>query len=173
VAGRFSGLVLSAGQAADLAGLPPLHATGKYGQVDLQVQFPEGALGTSEPLVVTGATGAGDLLYVRYEDADHVRFGLDHWGQAGLGGLPVALDYAAPHHLEISMGSLYAPGTAGPWEQRVLVRLDGETVLDGNLACHPSWPDQIQIGLNSIGGSTAGPAFTGRILAVKRPPAPR
>jgi hypothetical protein len=173
IAPRFAGRIVSAGQPANAAPLPPMRAAGQYGSVDLRLQFPRDALGATEPLVVTGATGAGDLLYVHYEDASHLRFGLDHWGAAGLDGRVVETDLGAPHHLEITMGSLYAPGTAGPWAQHVRVRLDGKDVLDGPMACHPSWPDQIQIGRNSIGGSTAGPAFTGRVLAVERPTQPR
>ena len=137
----------------------------------MQVRFPEGVLGTTEPLVVTGATGAGDLLYVHYEDATHLRFGLDHWGAAGLSGPVVETDLDEPHHLEITMGlALCRKGTAGPWAEHVRVRLDGADVLDGSIACHPSWPDQIQIpGRNSItGGSTAGAAFTGTMAPVRR-----
>lgn len=173
VADRFSGRIWSAGQPDDAPALPVLRSTGQYGAVDLRVMFPDSALGSTEPVVVTGATGIGDLLYVKYLDSGHISFGFDHWGVGGLSGPPVDVDLGLPHHLEVAMSSLFPPGGAGPWTHRVVVRMDGATVLEGVSDCHPSWPDQIEIGRNSIGGSTCGPIFTGRILAIERPAQPR
>jgi hypothetical protein len=172
IAKHFTGLVISAAQAADLSGIPPPHFAGKYGAVKIRVLFPRQAYGASEPLVVTGVTGAGDMLYVTYLDATHVSFGFDHWG-FGVVGSPVKIDYEHPHVLEITTGALYPPGRAGPWEKRVRINLDGGTVLDQASACYPSRPEEIQIGKNPVGGSTCGPTFTGRILEVTRtaPPA--
>ena len=136
----------------------------------MQVLFPEHALGTAEPLVVTGVTGAGDMLYVNYVDANHVSFGFDHWAVSSLSGPVVTVDYGRPHRLEIAMASLYPPGEAGAWTRRVRVKLDGVGVLDGISACHPSRIEEIQIGKNLIGGSSCGPAFTGGILSLARVP---
>jgi hypothetical protein len=172
IAHRFGGLVLATGQAADFGGLPELQASGEFGAVDLRVLFPKQVLGTAEPLVVTGMTGAGDLLYVRYVDSAHVAFGFDHWGVGGLTGAVVPVDYGRPHRLEITLGSLYAVGEAGAWARRVRVKLDGVVVLDGASACHPTSPQDIQIGKNPIGGSTCGFAFSGRILGLTRAPRP-
>ena len=170
---EFSGLILGVSQAPDLAALPPARSPGEYGAVELEVLLPPRALGAAEPLVVTGVTGAGDIVYVRYEDAKHVRICIDHWGFEIPASDLIPLDYGRPHRFEISMGSLYPPGGAGPRAQRVTVKLDGSVALDREVACYPSSTRQIQLGQNPIGGSFCGPSFSGRILSVKRNPAPR
>jgi hypothetical protein len=55
----------------------------------------------------------------------------------------------------------------------VRVAVDGRTALEGSCACHPAAADQVTIGRNTIGGSTCGAVFLGRILSVERFPVPR
>jgi hypothetical protein len=166
---HFTGLVLAADSAPDLRALPPVTRTGEEGAVNLQLMFPQGMSGSSEPLVATGRSGAGDLLYVHYLDPTHVAFGLHHWGISTLTGAPVEIDYAQPHRLEITMDSLYPASLADrPFSARARVTLDGAVVLEGPAACFPSAPYEIRIGANPLGGSVADPAFTGRVLAVER-----
>ncbi len=171
--GRFEGLVESVRQ-VDFAGLPPLVATGAYGELGLTLRLPSDVPGAREPLVVSGVTGAGDLLYVSYLDATHVAIGFDHWGVGGLIGPPFELDYAQPHRVWLTMGSLYPPGSNGDRATRVRVTIDGRVALEGRSPCHPSTAPQIRIGVNPIGGSTCGPTFTGEIRALvrSREPAP-
>jgi hypothetical protein len=153
--------------------LPPMVSDGAYGEVEMSAVMPLGALGTAEPLVVTGEAGAGDFIYVSYLDPNHVSVGFDHWGVGGLMGQPFELDYGQTHRIAITMGSLYPPGTGSKWQGLVRVKIDGNTALEGKFRCYPSKSDQIRIGKNPIGGSTCGPAFTGQILSVERAPEPR
>jgi hypothetical protein len=153
--------------------LPQRLTSGSYGAVEMSVDFPYSVLGTQEPLVVTGVTGAGDFVYVRYADANHIIFGFDHWGIGGILGKPVEVDYGQTHRLAVTFQALYAPGSVLHNSDRVRVLLDGKPVLEGRFACHPSTVEQVKIGTNTIGGSTCGPDFTGRILSVERFPEPR
>lgn len=123
--------------------------------------------------MVTGLTGAGDFVYVRYVDATHVAFGFDHWGIGGLKGGPVEVDYARTHRVAITFQSLYPGDSASHKSDLVRVAVDGRAALEGNFVCHPSRADQITIGRNLIGGSTCGSIFLGRILSVERFPEPR
>ena len=141
-------------------------ATLPNGPVSLLVRFPTDAPGRSDPLLVTGRTGAGDLLYVRYLDARRVQFGFDHWGVGGIVGPPVALPPGGAHRLILTMGSLYPAAPGRP--ALVRVTLDGATVLWGESPCHPARPERVFIGENPIGGSTCGTEFTGRIFLVER-----
>ncbi|HTX65491.1 MAG TPA: hypothetical protein VMD31_06950, partial [Opitutaceae bacterium] len=136
------------------------------GPVSLLVRFPTDAPGRSDPLLVTGRTGAGDLLYVRYLDAHRVQFGFDHWGVGGTVGPPVELKDDGVHRLVLTMGSLYAAPARGSGAVRVT--MDGAPVLAGASPCHPARPEQVFIGENPIGGSTCGTEFTGRVLLVER-----
>jgi hypothetical protein len=145
-----------------------------FGALDLAIKFPSGREGTSEPIITTGRTGAGDFVYVRYLPGDRLQFGFDHWGIFGVEGNPISVDFSATHRLEISIGSLYAPRdfSAGkiPPElgDSVEVRLDGRLALSARCSCYSIRPEDTQIGANSIGGSTTGRQFTGQILSIRR-----
>jgi hypothetical protein len=154
-------------------------AVTRFGSLKLKVLLPTGRSGGSEPLVTTGETGAGDFVYVVYLDPQHIKFGFDHWGVRGFGSDPMALDFSKPHDVEISIGSLFpADGdilfgnleetAVEALKERVLVKLDGATVIDAVSNCYESPPDLVTIGRNEIGGSTTGPAFTGKILMQSR-----
>jgi len=151
----------------------PSPARGGFGAIEMSVVFPSWVPGTQEPLVATGRTGAGDFVYVRYADANHVSFGFDHWGVGGLTGSPVAVDYSRAHRIAITCQSLYPAASAAHASEVVRVVVDGHAALEGTFACHPSAADQVTIGRNTIGGSTCGAVFLGRILSVERFPAPR
>ncbi len=162
---RFSGLTLSVSAAPGFEGLPPGPIGAGPGARGLRVLFPESAVGRSDPLLVSGSPGAGDILYVRYLDASHVSFGFDHWGHRGLVGPPVKVDYSRPHRLELTMDSLYPPQWPGrPAPGEVRIEMDGQVVLSGTSAAYSFQPGAIWIGRNPIGGSTAGPIFTGQML---------
>jgi hypothetical protein len=169
---RFSGRVLEVRPAA-FASLPPLILEGERGAVEMTVVFPTHVMGIADPLVVTGLTGAGNIVYVRYIDSRHVSFGFDHWGIGGITGAPVEIDYGQSHRVEVTMGSLYAPGVREELRTLVRVKLDGKTVLEGKSPTHPSTPGQIRLLTNPIGGSTCGPTFNGRMISVERLAEPR
>jgi hypothetical protein len=172
VSQRFSGRISDLRPVA-LSQLPELSMEGGRGAVEMTLMLPSHVLGVSDPLVVTGVTGAGNMIYVRYLDDRRVSFGFDHWGVRGLTGPAVEIDYSQPHRLEITMGSLYGPDAPTELRTLVRVRLDGKVVLEGNSPCHPSEPGQIRLLANLIGGSTCGPVFNGRAIAVERLPVPR
>ncbi len=141
------------------------------GRVVAGLRFPTDLLGRAEPLVVTGRTGAGDFLYVRYVAEDRVQFGYDHWGVGGGAGPEVAVVPGARHVVEIEMDGLY-PGESRPGAERgrVRVKLDGAVVLalDG-VGHHPAAVEEIKLGKNEIGGSTCEAEFTGTFEFVVRP----
>jgi hypothetical protein len=167
-AGRqFEGRVDEVSQ-ADFGTLPPLGLGAAYGAVDLTLEFPWTAAGRCEPLVVSGVTGAGDFVYVKYLDSRHVAIGFDHWGIGGIVGPPIEIDYAQAHRLSLTMGSLYPSGGDRGRASLVRVTIDGHAALEGRSPCHPSTAEQIRIGVNAIGGSTCGPIFSGRFLSIER-----
>jgi hypothetical protein len=149
------------------------------GPIRLRLRLPENATGRSEPLLTTGRNGAADVIYLQYVDAAHLRIGHDHWGADGPLSPPIPIDYAAEHTLELELGSLFPPPDDPVWATvpataresalawtRVL--LDGTPVLEHRQPAHPINPDELHIGINPVGASTCGPAFTGRILRRER-----
>jgi hypothetical protein len=145
---------------------PPVVAGG--GGVRLSLKFPANKPGIHEPLVVTGRTGAGDAVYVVYEDASHVRFGYDHWGTGGPLSAPLAVDYNTAHTIVISMGY---PASAGNSKNSGLqVSCDGVGALDAPGRPFPARPSEIAIGTNSIGSSACDSQFSGEIYLAEQSP---
>ncbi len=144
-----------------------------FGPVHLIVTLPKEKEGRHEPLLTTGKTGAGDLVYIFYADDHHVRFGFDHWGVGGSLSEPVAVDYDAPHELWINEGSLYPKSLgATDWtaldpaarerrEGQIAVVLDGVVVLSSLKPTYPSPLSAVTVARNGIGMSTADPDFSG------------
>ena len=102
----FTGTILSA-RLVGAEAVPRDARSGSYGAIEMSVVFPYWVPGTQEPLVVTGRTGAGDFVYVRYVDISHVSFGFDHWGIGGLTSKPIAMDFSRTHRIAITFQSLY------------------------------------------------------------------
>jgi hypothetical protein len=146
---------------------------GYPGPVRLRVRFPATSIGLAQSLLATGRTGRGDIFYVRYVDAGHVRFGLDHWGVSATNSAPIAVDYAQPHVLDLFAGFLLPPAENPPQgpdhafflqRGRLVLLLDGRPVFSMAEAFYPVPPATITFGMSFIGGSAAGDAFTGDIL---------
>lgn len=150
-----------------------------YGRLKIRLRFPQHPLHGVEPLLTTGLSEAGDFVYVIYQGTDHIRLGFDHWFRGGPITPPIPVDRTVEHELEISLGSLYppaedvifygtAPETVAALKRRVLVRLDGQTVLETTADTYESPPRQVTVGRNTIKGTSSGPEFSGEIVAVER-----
>ena len=140
-----------------------------YGPVRLRLRFPEvRAALTREPLVVTGVPRAGDIVFVQYLDQNRIRLGVDHWGSVGILSEPVALGTGDEHTLVVTMGSLFPANSPASQVRRIQILLDGARVLDGDQPTYDSSPHDVFFGINAIGGSTCGYAFTGRIISAER-----
>ncbi len=149
------------------------------GTVDLTLRLPLRREGVSEPLVVTGITGAADLVYIRYEGANRIRVGYDHWGIGGCMSDPIAVDASRQVRIRVSLGSLFAPSLAAmpPAQARLRdwlhVEVDGAVVWSRPASFYPTEPKSIVFMVNDIGASTCEPKFTGEILEIEsvQPPA--
>jgi hypothetical protein len=153
----------------------------EFGALRLLVTLPPNKLGRPEPLLTTGRAGAGDFAYILYQDAGHVRFGLDHWGVGGALSEPVAVDYSSPLEIEIRQGALYPNENDSRWgntppalrhqrKSEIEIRMNGHSVLKASFTAYLSPPEEITVGENRIGGSNCDAAFTGEIFSVSRIP---
>jgi hypothetical protein len=144
-------------------------------ELHIVVRLPTGKDGRHEPLLTTGHMGAGDMIYVVYDDASHIRIGVDHWGGAGGLSEPIAVDYALPHEVWLRSGALYPQSPAdGAWHgktpaQQQDLKSKFEVVVDGKLvlvvptSAHPTTPEEVTVAQNKIGMSTADAGFSGRV----------
>ena len=134
-------------------------------------------LGGSEPLLITGQTGAADIIYLKYTDAGHVQIGYDQWGRGGGLSAAIPVQNGRPLEIEVSLGSLYGEEFSPlkiieaealkRLRSIVQVRVDGYVVLRQVSECFPARPNQIKIGINTIGASSCSNQFTGDIQKIE------
>lgn len=146
-----------------------------WGPVRLEVRLPAGRTGRREPLLITGASGRADVLFVEYGEKA-VRFGHDHWGVGAALGPWLPVDFTAIHRLEFDLASLYPPSGDPAWADRptpdqapaTVIQLNREQALRSEFTAFPAPAASLAIGRNEIGASTCGVAFSGQILLRRR-----
>ncbi len=170
----FSGRILSWRRMPEALPRPlPAH----YGPIRLELTLPAFALvgQRSEPLVSTGESGSGDLIYLMYEAENRIRFGHDYWGSGATVSESIEIDARDTQAVEIDFGALYPDGSAAEWtgpvnRERLVIRLNGRTVYNQPTGYHACDPDTITIGKNAIMASSAYPVFSGTIIRSQRLP---
>jgi hypothetical protein len=154
---------------------------GYPGPVRIEVTFAAGTPGESQPILTTGVTGAGDMLFIRYEADGMARICLDHWGAPLTASDPFAVAAGEQRNLMVSIGSLFPPEGSNLYlgdsrlavaRGKALVDLDGHRILSADRSSYASRPEWITLGANFIGGSSVGMAFQGQIGKVTQAPIP-
>ncbi len=144
--------------------------------VQMAFNLPSGHMGQREPLIATGRSGAGDLLFIAYEDESHIRLGFHHAGREAIISEPLAVQSGQIQLLEASLGSFYAdPKGAAERElaQALVVKFNGRLIWAEEAAFYPSGGKAPAMGLNSWNSDACAPSFTGRIIAIQpAPPMP-
>jgi hypothetical protein len=158
----FSGRVLAWRRVAPLPVVPP--PTREYGALHLTLQLPAFSGRTSDPLLCTGETGKGDLIYLVRLDERHVSIGHDRWAYGGGHSKPIEIDPGKWLEVVISCPPLQPPGAP----ELLRVEVGGDVVLEETGPFYPSRPDQIVIGANPIGSSMGSVKFPGAVVAARR-----
>jgi hypothetical protein len=147
----------------------PSPASHREGALRVVLKLPAGAAQRNEPLVTTGRTGAGDVIYIEYLGHDRIAVGHDCWGYGGAVSKPFVVDFLAPQFVEVAMDSLSQRPSpqAGPPDaghRGASVRWNGREILTDAKDSYPPGPEDTEVGKNMIGASTCVPAFSGEIL---------
>jgi hypothetical protein len=148
------------------------------GPIRITLRFPDFVSIFGEPLVSTGRSGAGDLVYVTYLGPGLVRFGHDSWNYGPAETRAVSFNPLEEQTLDVDMGSL-RPGLPASADERTLfqLRFNGQIIASAYRPFHPSEPVDVAFGFNAIGASTAsatfsGPEFATEPIAPFAPPPP-
>lgn len=131
--------------------------------VAMKLVFPKGKVGQADPLFGRGIAGAADMVIVKYRDADHISFGLDHWGIGLLESELVPINMDLAHDVSVRFenhGSI-----AG--DSKIVVRLDGRVVWETTSMIYPATPESVTVGLNRLGASTCNEVFGGVLVSVR------
>lgn len=129
----------------------------------LQITFPRGQPGTSEPLIETGRREDGDLLVLKYESADQLVLAYDSWGVGGPHSSVVSYRPGGTHRLDVEMPALSEISQVfGRKRAPLRVRLDGREILQAEVPFHVRGSGEFYFGVNAIDGST-GARFSGTL----------
>jgi len=159
----FSGKIVAWRRLPDLGAETPDRVTGASGALRVDVTFPAFTGVRNEPILSTGVTGRGDLIYVRYVGPRQVAFGCDHWGFGGPLSRAVEIDPGETQVIELDTAAIDSQNSG-----HLVLRLNGLTVFDVAQLAYVAPPGTIKVGRNAIGASTAVEAFTGRIVRTLR-----
>ena len=141
---------------------PPLPST-----LELRLTLPRENTGTCAPLITTGQTDAGTLLYVRYTGPETVVLGYDSWAVGGPESPEIRIVPGQAEELRVSLPGFTAPTRVDRKARgRLLVVHAGRTVLDSEVHYHGRTPDAVHFGENPIGGSITNTRFKGRITTL-------
>jgi hypothetical protein len=95
---------------------------------------------------------------VHYLDADHLAFGLDHWGVGMSECAPLAVDYSKIHTLSVTWGTASA-------RTGLKIKFDDKDVWQSAQTLYPCTEESVVLGRNSIGASTCSTNFNGIIMS--------
>ena len=118
----------------------------------------------SFPLMTTGRTDAGDLLFMRVGADASLTFGYDHWADELRLAPAIPARFGEEHVVEFWVPATNRPSSGDSKARDVLVKLDGLIVWRRPAPFFPATPTAVFVGLNPIGGSTCEPTFPYSVL---------
>lgn len=141
------------------------------GPAQITLRLPAFSGPHSDPLVCSGEPGRGDLVYVKYLASSQIAIGFDHWGVGGSLSQPIPVDPAGALVVTVDYGELHPELWSGPEGRsgtpgRLLVLVNGKTVIDAPQLFYRCSRALVSIGNNIIGASTSGSEFSGKIEKV-------
>jgi hypothetical protein len=171
--GLALGALLTAGLAAGIVAF--VHRSVRHGAVRLTLVMPWEVPTGSQPLLVTGKTGAADVVYVHFLSNRRLQVGFDDWGKGGPVSAPIPYWPGQEVEIDVAYATLYGSHLAkaparfrDPAHSAVVVRWNGRTALDLISPVHLGSAAYPAVGINAIGASTCSEYFTGEIRDVSR-----
>jgi hypothetical protein len=171
----FSGTILGvAAEAIPDKRAPNRRAISQPGILSFNLRLEPKLTGTTQPLVVSGVTGAADILGLQIIDAQHARFVLDHWGVGLTRSDVVEFDPSKSHRFLIEYGPIFqSHGATGARSKSYRVTVDAKILFEGTAEFYPVHAEDIHIGSNPIGASTTGEQLRGYLTEFVILPADR
>jgi hypothetical protein len=171
---RFSGEAFSvSSHRFDPSLVRDVFQPGSYGDVLLDLKWPEPVPVGDEPLLSVGAKNRGEMVFVRFDGTHRARIGVSV--QNGETSVGAPLDLTGPRlRLTLSLPALYpgldwstfAPNGTRP--NRNTVSADGREIFEGPAPSLLVGPTSVVAGRNTLMASGTAPAFSGSLEPVSR-----
>jgi hypothetical protein len=148
-----------------------LRTSGRNGLWRLAVSFPTALGKIPWPVLTSGRTGKGNMLFVTSPEPGVIRFGLDYWGVGADESPPITVGTGS-HRLELFVGPAAALSTLGADVVRqgqadaLHLWLDGKRVWSVKLKAHLDTYREMTFGVNLQGFSPGAPYFPGDLRAL-------
>jgi hypothetical protein len=163
------------------ASYPSANGLPGEGPVEVSLRFVPMPSDISEPLVVSGVTGRGDIVFVRYLADSKIQFGVDHWSVGLKLSESIPFQEGTVYTLTVSSAAFLPAADSTTWASTpravrdhllssIELFLDGKKILDAAWTGYDASASQLSIGKNPIGGSTTGPSFSGVVLSARHRP---
>jgi hypothetical protein len=118
----------------------------------------------SEPILCSGSTGAGDLIFLQSRSDGTAQVGIDHWGSGDTHlSKPFPFLRGREHTFIVIAPCLVGGQAISPaelrrtqwWSHHVFVSVDGATVVNVSADFFPSKEYEVSVALNAIDSSSA------------------
>jgi hypothetical protein len=167
---RFGGTIAGIGGTSD-------DSRGRAGPLDNEPQFGPGRLlqarvrlleplGRNEPVVATGSSAEGNVVFVRRVAPGRVVFGAAATGAPVAEGRPIEVDDGAEHTVELALGPWFAEGPPRLTADQIRVTLDGRLALMASQPFRPFNSRQVWVLQNPFAVAGCDLDFTGSVLSV-------
>ena len=149
------------------------------GPLSASVRFAPFPSAPNEPLVVSGVEGKGDIVFVNYMDKKHIKIGIDHWAVGMKLSDPIEVTPNTVYTVTVSSAAFLPDAESPQWKtlpsherdsllSAIRVFVNGKLILEAPWKAYPADDSQISVGVNTIGGSTCSPRFSGAVIEAHR-----
>jgi len=136
------------------------------GFVRLAFIFPRGAAGRREPILASGTSGSGDVLFVAYRDDSHVILGFQHAGAPPILSETLTIVPGRIQQLEASLGSFYdSSKNSSALAHALVVRFNSRLIWAQEADFFPATTPTV--GTSAWPGGDFSAAFSGTFVAVQ------
>lgn len=166
-AARFTGTLHSARAIAAADFAPP-----RLGGARIRIMITPDMAGRSFPLLTSGRTEAGDILFLKVEADGRTKLGYDHWADRLRFSAELPTSFGRTHVFEFWMPQPSDPPPRKRGQRDLLVKLDGAVVWRERVPGFPTGPQTHYVATNPIGGSTCEPLLLNGVLEQTQIPFP-
>jgi hypothetical protein len=138
------------------------------GPLEIELEWPQRAVGHSEVLLATGPEGSEDVLWVTWQEGMQATLSVKSADGRVIVGEPFQLEPGGRQQIRVAWGGFHLDETRLEQRNRVTVWIEDQVVLQGAWNFAFAQPQVVRIGR----GNPSDPAFGGQLYGIRRVSAP-